>query len=157
MTIMIEPSVAEMFGSFDLAFTSKLFWLQNIFEFQKNRVQKQFDKIKIWQKPRTLRKCTSKNNFCPKKFEAPSCKLEFARFSVQLEINDGAECDNNVYKMIWTNVTRTNIAWTSVPNILQHLIFVNLGCIPNFSFLGYVEVGKKEVLRVGGWGVLGRE
>ena len=53
--------------------------------------------------------------------------------------------------MIWTIVIRTNVAWTSVPNILNHHIFVNLGCIPNFSFLGYVEVRKIDVLRVGGW------
>ena len=46
--------------------------------------------------------------------------------------------------MIWTNDTRTNVAWTSVPNILYHLIFVNLGRITNFSFLGYVEVRKKD-------------
>ena len=32
--------------SFDLTFTPKLFWLQNIFEFQKNQVQKEFDKRK---------------------------------------------------------------------------------------------------------------
>ena len=31
------------------------------------------------------------------------------------------------------------------------LRFVRLGYIPNLSFLGYVEVRKKEVLRVGGW------
>ena len=60
-----------------------------------------------------------------------------------------------VYKMIWTNVTRTNAAWTSVPNILYHLIFVNLGYMPNFSFLGYAEVRKKDVLWVGGWRVSG--
>ena len=41
-----------------------------------------------------LKKLHIQKNLCPKKFEAPSCKLEFARFSVQLEINDGAECDN---------------------------------------------------------------
>ena len=68
-----------------------------------------------------------------------------------------------VYKMIWTIVIRTNVAWTSVLNILSHHIFVNLGCIPNFSFLGYVEVRKKDVLRLnggwvgGGWVVLGWE
>ena len=55
-----------------------------------------------------------------------------------------------VYKRISTNVTRKNVAWAYVPNILDHLIFVNLGCMPNFSFLSYVEVGKKDVLRVGG-------
>ena len=54
-----------------------------------------------------------------------------------------------------TNVTRTNVAWAYVPNILDHLIFVNLGCMPNFSFLSYVEVGKKDVLRLGGLVVLG--
>ena len=32
----------------------------------------------------------------------------------------------------------------------KHLLLVNLGCMPNFSFLGYVKVGKKDVLRVGG-------
>ena len=37
-----------------------------------------------------------------------------------------------------------------VPNTLNHLIFVTLGCIPKFSFLDYVEVGKKNRLRVGG-------
>ena len=31
------------------------------------------------------------------------------------------------------------------------LRFVKLGGIPNISFLGYVEVRKIEVLRVGGW------
>ena len=37
-----------------------------------------------------------------------------------------------------------------VPNTLNHLIFVTLGCIPKLSFLDYVEVGKKDGLRVGG-------
>ena len=40
--------------------------------------------------------------------------------------------------------------WTSVPNILYHLIVVNLDCMRNVSFLGYVEVRKIDVLRVGG-------
>ena len=44
----------------------------------------------------------------------------------------------------------SNVAWTDVPNILDHHIFVNLGCILNFSFLGNVEVRKIDVLRVGG-------
>ena len=42
-----------------------------------------------------------------------------------------------------------------VPNALINLIFVTLGCIPKLSFLDYVEVGKKDRLRVGecvgGW------
>ena len=38
-----------------------------------------------------------------------------------------------------------------VPNTLNHLIFVTLGCIPKLSFLDYVEVGKKDGLRVGGF------
>ena len=56
-----------------------------------------------------------------------------------------------VYRRILTNVTRTNVAWANVPNILDRRIFVNLGYMPNFSFLGYAEVRKKDVLRVGGW------
>ena len=36
-------------------------------------------------------------------------------------------------------VVRTNIVGTNVPNTPSHLIFVNLGCLPNFSFLGFVE------------------
>ena len=55
-----------------------------------------------------------------------------------------------LYKMIWTNVTMTNVALTIVPNISYHLLFVNLGCMPNFSLLGYVEVRKKDVLWGGG-------
>ena len=53
--------------------------------------------------------------------------------------------------MIWTNDTRTNVAWTSVQNILYHLIFVNLGCITNFSFLSYVEVRKKAKIQSKKW------
>ena len=51
----------------------------------------------------------------------------------------------------WTNVTWTNIAWTNAPNSLNHLRFVKLGWLPNLGFLEYVEVRKKDVLRVGGW------
>ena len=36
------------------------------------------------------------------------------------------------------------------PNTFNPINFVNLGCIPNFSFLDYVEVGRKDGLRVGG-------
>ena len=32
-------------------------------------------------------------------FGAPSCKLELARFSAQLKIQDGAECGNNLETM----------------------------------------------------------
>ena len=35
-----------------------------------------------------------------------------------------------------------------VPKTLNYLIFVTLGCIPNLRFLDYVEVGKKDGLRV---------
>ena len=43
----------------------------------------------------------------------------------------------------------TNVVFTNVPNILDHPIFVNLGCMPNFSFLGCLEVRRKDGLRVG--------
>ena len=75
----------------------------------------------------------------------------------------------------------TNVVFTNVPNILDHPIFVNLGCmpslcfqcyvkvprtnvpnnpldnlyfvnldsVPNFSFLGCLEVRRKDGLRVG--------
>ena len=38
------------------------------------------------------------------------------------------------------NVVSTNIVGTNVPNTPSHLIFVNLGCLPNFSVIGFVEV-----------------
>ena len=56
----------------------------------------------------------------------------------------------------WTNVDWKNVSWTNVPNSLNHLRFVKLGWLPNLGFLEYVEVRKKDVLRVGGgWVVLG--
>ena len=51
----------------------------------------------------------------------------------------------------WTNVDWQNVSWTSVPNSLNRLRFVKLGWLPNLGFLEYVEVRKKDVLRVGGW------
>ena len=45
----------------------------------------------------------------------------------------------------------TKVVWTNVPNILDHLIFVSLGCMHNFRFIGRVEVRKKDGLRVGGF------
>ena len=44
------------------------------------------------------------------------------------------------------------VTWTNVFKTLDHLIFVKLGCLPNFSSLVYLEVGEKDGLRVaGGW------
>ena len=38
----------------------------------------------------------------------------------------------------------------NIPNPLDPLKFVDVGWIPNFSFLGYLEVAKKDGLRAGG-------
>ena len=54
-------------------------------------------------------------------------------------------------KYFCKNFIRTNVVWTNVPNILDHLVFVSLGCMYNFRLLGYVEVRKKDGLRVGGF------
>ena len=35
-----------------------------------------------------------------------------------------------------------------LPNTLNYLSFVTLGCIPKLGFLDYVQVGKKDGLRV---------
>ena len=46
----------------------------------------------------------------------------------------------------------TIAAWTNVPNPLDHLYFINLDNMQNYSFLGCVEVERKDGLRVaGGW------
>ena len=49
-----------------------------------------------------------------------------------------------------TNVSRTNASWANDPNPFDQINFVNSGGIPNFSFLVYTEVGRKDGLRVGG-------
>jgi len=52
--------------------------------------------------------------------------------------------------LIWTNVPRTNVAWTNVVcYTLDNLIFVSKVSIPNLSLLVSLEVVKKFV--VGGW------
>ena len=48
----------------------------------------------------------------------------------------------------WTNVDWKNVSWTNVPNSLNHLRFVKSGWLPNSGFIGYVEVGKKDFLRL---------
>ena len=53
-----------------------------------------------------------------------------------------------VSKIIRTNVTRTNVDWTFVPNVFDHLIFVNFekSKRPNLC-----SSQKKDGLQVGGW------
>ena len=47
---------------------------------------------------------------------------------------------------------RTNAAWTNVPNPSDYVYSVNLDSMQNYSFLGCVEVERKDGLRVaGGW------
>ena len=54
-----------------------------------------------------------------------------------------------VFKMIWTNV-----ALTSVPNVLCHLNFVNLCCMQKFQHPRLYR-SQKKICPVGGWLVLG--
>ena len=68
------------------------------------------------------------------KFLLPRAQLVF-------RIQIGAKCGKNV--------PRTNGEWTNVPNPLDYLYFVNLDSVPNFSFLGCLEVRRKDGLRVG--------
>ena len=37
------------------------------------------------------------------------------------------------------NVFLTNVVWINVANSLDYLISVSIGCLPDFSSLGYVE------------------
>jgi len=46
-----------------------------------------------------------------------------------------------------TTVTTANVVWTNVTNILDRLTVFNIGCMPNFSLLVYVEVREKMTSR----------
>ena len=58
--------------------------------------------------------------------------------------------------LIWTNVPRTNVAWTNVVcYTLDNLIFVSKVSISNLSLIVSLEVALKFVVVGGGW-VVGR-
>ena len=79
----------------------------------------------------------------------------FKAISVQLNLPTGTELGNRniqtnnflIRGPIPTSIpvgNRFSLACTPVGNrasTLNHYIFVHLGCMPNFSLLGYVEVG----------------
>ena len=79
----------------------------------------------------------------------------FKASTVQLNLPTGTELGNKkTYKKLFlirgpipttTPVgNRVNSTTTPVGNkasTLNHYIFVNFGCMPNFSLIGYVEVG----------------
>ena len=56
-------------------------------------------------------------------FVAPSCKLELERFSVQLKIQDGAECGNYIcfkttkhYRCLRLQVVEDERDWKIIPD-----------------------------------------
>ena len=121
----------------------------------KNRVQKQFNKKKIWQKPRTLRNCTSKKICVPKNLRLHLASWNLPDFQSSwksmMEPSVTIMCTNDP-----DDVTRTNhqdkYCLNKCPKHLVASHFCELRLHTRFQLPRLCRSGKKRSA-AGGWAV----